>query len=180
MAEPLPHQRQTDEIAIFIAVADDGAAFGGKGQHNHQLGFGAGFQADGNFIVFRHDQVFDHALLLVDFNRVDGGVAALIVVFADGAVESAAQAQRPILQDIGKAEQHRQILAALVKLVHQIVQADSGLAVGIGTHHHFAVVGNEKIAVAPVFDAVGGCRSIDTPCHVRIPCVWRFAGAPAA
>ena len=42
------------------------------------------------------------------------------------------------------------------------------------------VVGDEKIAVAPVFDAVGGCRSVNIPCHVRIPCVWRFAGAPAA
>ena len=119
--QALPHQGEADEFAVFIAVAHNGAAFGRKRQHDHQFRLGARFQPDGNLIVFRHDDVFHHRFLLVDLNRVNRRVAPLIIVFADGAVKRSAQTRHTVLQNIGKAKQHRQILAALVQLGHEPV-----------------------------------------------------------
>ncbi|RMS00853.1 hypothetical protein ALP75_204313 [Pseudomonas syringae pv. actinidiae] len=46
VAQLLAHQRQTDELAVLVTVADDGAAFGRQGQHGHQLRLGASFQTN--------------------------------------------------------------------------------------------------------------------------------------
>ena len=67
------------------------------------------------------DDVFHHRFLLVDLNRINGSVLGIVIVFVYRLIECAAQAFHSILQNIGKAKQHRQILATLIHLCHQVV-----------------------------------------------------------
>ena len=103
VAQLLPEQRQADELPVLVTVADDGTALGRHGQHRHELGLGAGFQADGH--VLGRNDVLDHRFLLVDLDRVQGGVAAGIVQLGDILLEGAGQLPHPVLEDVGKAQQ---------------------------------------------------------------------------
>ncbi len=150
--ELLAHQRQADELAVLVAVADDGAALGCQRQHRHQLRLGAGLETDGD--VLRGDDVLDHRLLLVDLDRVQRGVAALVFEALDVGVEGAGQPPHAVLQDVRKAHQQRQRQSGLAQLLDQPVELD-GLALGaVRAHLHPAVVVDREIARAPVANAV--------------------------
>ena len=103
VAELLPHQRQADELAVLVTVADDGAALRRQRQHGQQLGLGAGLEADGD--VLRGDDVLDHRLLLVDLDRVQRGVAVLVFQALDAGVEGTGQAAHAVLQNVREAHQ---------------------------------------------------------------------------
>ena len=78
VAHFLADQRQADIFTIFIAVADDHRArLASVRQHRHQLRFGSRFQAQRLAGV---NQRFDHALMLVDLDRVNQKVVAVIAV----------------------------------------------------------------------------------------------------
>lgn len=127
VTELLAHQRQTDEFAVLVAVADDGAALRRQGQDRQQLRLGTGFQADGD--VLGGDDVLDHRFLLVDLDRIERGVLALVFQARDVAVEGAGELAHTVLQDIGEAHQQGQRQAALAQLVDLLEQVD-GRAVG--------------------------------------------------
>jgi hypothetical protein len=100
VAELLAHQRQADELAVLVTVADDGAALRRQRQYRQQLRLGAGFQADGD--VLGGDDVLDHRFLLVDLDRVQRGVLALVFQALDVGVERTGQLAHAVLQDVGK------------------------------------------------------------------------------
>lgn len=87
--ELLPHQRQLDELAVLVAVADDGAALRGQRQHRHEFRLGACLQADGD--VLGGDDVLHHRFLLVDLDRIQRGIAALVFEALDVRVEGAGE-----------------------------------------------------------------------------------------
>ena len=122
VAELLAHQRQADELTVFVTVADDGAALRRQGQHGQQLRLGAGFQADGN--VLGGNDVLDHRFLLVHLDRVQRGVLALVFQALDVGIEGTGQLAHAVLQDIGEAHQQRQRQAAFAQLIDLLVQVD--------------------------------------------------------
>lgn len=126
MAKLLAHQRQADEFAVLVAVADDGPALRCESQHRQQLRLGTGFQADGD--VLGGNDVFDHRFLLVDLDRVERGVLALVFQARDVAVERAGKLAHAVLQDVREAHQQRQREATLTQLVDLLEQVDGRTA----------------------------------------------------
>ena len=58
--------------------------------------------------VLRGDDVFHHRLLLVDLDRVQRGVFALVFQTSDVLVERAGQLTHAVLQDVREAHQQWQ------------------------------------------------------------------------
>ena len=71
-------QRQADVLAVLVAVADHDRAAARQRQHRHQLGLGTGLEAEAVLAV--GDQLAGDVAVLVDLDRVDRGVAAVVVV----------------------------------------------------------------------------------------------------
>ncbi|MNZ14661.1 hypothetical protein D3C78_315890 [compost metagenome] len=152
VAELLAHQRQADELAVLVAVADDGAALGRQGQHRQQLGLGAGFQADGD--VLGGDDVLHHRFLLVDLDRVQRGVAALVSQALDIGVEGAGQLAHAVLQDIRETHQQRQGQARFAQVADDVEEVDRRAAGASRTHFDAAGVIDGEIARPPMANAI--------------------------
>ena len=76
-------------------------------QHGHQFGFRTGFQSQR---LAGMDQRFNHATVLVNLNRVDKEVIAIITVRFTRAFEGGVDRAQAVLQDLREAEQRRQTL----------------------------------------------------------------------
>src|SRR5690606_12628836 len=116
------HQRQTNELTVLVTVANDGPAFRRQRQYGHQFRLGAGFQTDGN--VLRGDDVLDHGFLLVDLDRVQRGVFALVFQARDVLVERAGELANTVLQNVGETHQQWQGQPAFTQVVDLLVQID--------------------------------------------------------
>ncbi|MNF40997.1 hypothetical protein D3C84_220140 [compost metagenome] len=152
MAELLAHQRQADELAVLVTVADDGAALRRQRQHGQQLGLGASFQADGD--VLGGDDVFHHRFLLVDLDRVQRGVLALVFQTLDVGVECAGQLTHAVLQDVRETDQQRQGQAAFAQLVDLLVQVDRRAARTVRTNFDATGVIDREIPGPPMANPV--------------------------
>jgi len=74
-------------------------------------------------IAMGHEGIHD-MLLLVDLDRVDGGVAHLAAARLQRASKSAVQPVHLAAQDVGEAHQHRQRQAGLMQVIDQLAQVD--------------------------------------------------------
>ena len=175
--ELLPHQRQLDELAVLVAVADDGAALRGQRQHRHEFRLGARLQADGD--VLGGDDVLHHRFLLVDLDRIQRGIAALVFEALDVRVEGAGELAHAVLQNIREAHQQRQAQARLAQLADQLVEIDGRRVGTLRTHFDIAAIVDGEITRTPVADAVYAaavghgpvaaivlCESVERPCAV--------------
>ncbi|MCY1432142.1 hypothetical protein D9M71_481320 [compost metagenome] len=152
VAELLAHQRQADELAVLVAVADDGAALRRQCQHRQQFRLGAGFQADGN--VLGGDDVFDHRFLLVHLDRVQRGVLALVFQTLDVGVECAGQLTHAVLQDVRETDQQRQGQAAFAQLFDLLEQVDRRAARTVRTNFDATGVIDREIPGPPMANPV--------------------------
>ena len=152
MAELLPHQRQADEFAILVAVADDGATLRRQRQHRHQLRLRACFQADR--YILRSDDVLDHRFLLVDLDRVQRGVFALIFEALNVGIEGTGQMTYPVLQNVREAHQQRQGQPGIAQLLDQAGEFN-GRAIGsLWAHFDMTVITDRKVACTPVANTI--------------------------
>ncbi|MNQ86855.1 hypothetical protein D3C85_1020590 [compost metagenome] len=152
VAELLPHQRQADELAVLVAVADDGAALRRQRQHGQQLGLGAGFQADGD--VLGGDDVLHHRLLLVDLDRVQGGVDILVFEALDIGVEGTGQLAHALLQDVREAHQQRQAEAGLAQVFDLLEEIDGRALRAARTDFDATGLVDREKAGTPVANAI--------------------------
>ena len=78
------------------------------------------------------EDLLDDLALLVDLDRVDAAVAALVVVLLDGLAKGVVELADAVAEDVGEAEQDRQLDAAGLQLVDEFLQIDgaSGRLVG--------------------------------------------------
>ena len=122
--ELLREQRRLDEGAVLVAVAQDerlGVLL--QRQRHQQLRLRAGLdpEVEGTAVL---DQLLDHVALLVHLDRVDAAVAALVVVLRDRLLERAEQLLDARPQDVGEADQHRQVDPAAAQVVDERLQVD--------------------------------------------------------
>ena len=148
----LAHQRQADEFAVLVTVADDGPAFRRQGQHGQQFRLGAGFQANGH--VLGGDDVFDHRLLLVHLDRVQRGVFALVFQTLDVRIERTGQLAHAVLQDVGETHQQRQGQAAFAQLVDLLVQVDRRAFRAVRTNFNATGIIDREIPGPPMTNPV--------------------------
>ena len=166
VAKLLADQCQVDELAILVAIADNGAAFGRQRQHRHEFRLGAGLQADGD--VLGGDDVLHHRFLLVDLDRIKRGIAGAVLQCLDVAVKGAGQLAYPRLQNVRKTHQQRQIQPALAQLPYQLVQVDTACLRAARHDLDMALFVDVEIPRAPMANA------IDTAavCHGPGRCVF--------
>ena len=80
-AHLLGEHRHLDELGVLEAVADDGRVVGGHRHHGQQLGLGAGFEAE-PVRPAEIEHFLDDLALLIDLDRIDAEVLALVLVLA--------------------------------------------------------------------------------------------------
>ena len=95
----------------------------GQGQHGQQLGLGAGLEPEVERLAEVED-LLDDVPLLVHLDRIDAAVAALVLVLADGGAEGVVDLADAMPEDVGEAEQDRQLDAAGLELVDQLLEVD--------------------------------------------------------
>ncbi|MNM75965.1 hypothetical protein D3C81_877680 [compost metagenome] len=152
VAKLLAHQRQANELTVLVTVADDGPALGRQCQHGQQLGLGAGFQA--NRHILRGDDVLHHRFLLVDLDRVQRGVLALVLQTRDVGIERARQLAYAVLQNVRETDQQRQRKAALTQLVDLLEEVDRRALGPIGAHFDAPGFIDGEITSAPMADTI--------------------------
>ncbi|ESR71834.1 hypothetical protein T266_06910 [Pseudomonas aeruginosa VRFPA05] len=92
--------------------------------------------------------------LLVDLDRIQRGIAALVFEALDVRVEGAGELAHAVLQDIREAHQQRQAQARLAQLADQLVEIDGRRVGALRTHFDIAAIVDGEITRTPVADAV--------------------------
>ena len=95
VAEALAHEREAHELLVLVSVADD-QVVGALAQREHglQLRLGPALEADARRLA-ELDDLLDDVPLLVDLDRVHGGVAAVVRELVDGGAELRVQRLDP-------------------------------------------------------------------------------------
>ncbi len=114
-------ERGLDVLLVLVPVADDeGFLVVEHGHDGEQLRLRARLQA----VVVgapELDDLLDHEPVLVDLDRVDALVGALVAVLGDGAPERLVQLDDPAAQNIRKPDEQRQADSAAGHLVDQFL-----------------------------------------------------------
>ncbi len=172
------HERGLDVLLVLVAVADDQRFFVVEHAHDRQqLRLRPGLEP----VVVRPaelDDLLDDVAVLVDLDRVDALVLALVAVLGDGAAEGFVQLDDAALEDVGEADQQRQADAAPRHLVDELLEVDLAVldAAGVGLDVPRVVDG--EVVVTPRLDAIGLRRIGDRPlrgdpsraAHRRVRC----------
>ena len=117
-------RRHLDELVVLEPIANDrGVVPVGQSQDRQQLGLGTGFQAEVVGLAEIED-FLDHVPLLVDLDGIHAAIGALVAIFGDGRLERLVDFAYPMPQNVGEAKQNRQLDAAFLKLIHQVLQVD--------------------------------------------------------
>ena len=132
-------------IGVFGAV--------GHGQDGQQFGLGAGFEPEVERLAEIED-LLDDVPLLVDLDRIDAAVFALVVEFADGRLEGVVNLADAMAEDVGEAEQDRQLNAACLQLIDQVLQVDGLFGALVRVDGDMAIVVDAEVSFAPVANAV--------------------------
>ena len=200
--ELLGEERRLDEGLVLVAVAEDeGLGVVVHGQGHQELGLAARLDAEveGAPVL---DQLLDHVALLVDLDRVDAAVAALVVVLGDGLLEGAAELLHAGAQDVGEADQEGKVEAAGAEVVDELLEVDGRRAGPAGGDLDVAGLVDAEEVLAPTVDVVKLDRVLDRPgpklslqlalpppsrlqartkhCSVRLPAVHEKRGAGPA
>ena len=122
-ADLLGQHRHLDELGVLEPVADDRRVVGGHGGHGQQLGLGPGLEAEPVLAPEVHHFLHDLALL-VDLDRVDADVAALVLVLGDGVLERRVDLAEAMLEDVGEAHEDRRAQPAQLQPVDQLLEVD--------------------------------------------------------
>src|SRR5262249_23499631 len=149
LAHLASQHRHFDELIILEAVANDGRiAAVGEGQDSQQLWLGAGLKA--NVVALADvENLLHDVTLLVDLDGVDAPVVAAVVEFRDRAAEGVVDLTDAMSQDVGETEQDGQLDAALLQLIHQLLQIDAALLTLVGVDRDVALLIDVEVALAP-------------------------------
>ena len=102
-ADLVRQHRRFDELGVLEAVADDRRVVVGERDDGQQLRLRAGLEAEVVRLAEVED-LLDDLALLVDLDRVDAAVAALVLVLRDGGLERGVDLAEAVLEDVGEAD----------------------------------------------------------------------------
>ena len=94
-----------DVFVVLEAITDDGRFVICERHDGEELGFRTGFQTKLEGLA-EFEDFLDDLALLIHFDGIDAAVIAVVLVFADGDVESVVQFAEAVLQDFGEADQN--------------------------------------------------------------------------
>ena len=96
----------------------------------------------------------DDLPLLVDLDRIDAAVAALILVLRDGALKRGVNLAEAVFQDVGEAEQDRRAQAAKLEPIDQALEVDAARRILGRMDQQVAVLVDREVALPPAGDVV--------------------------
>ena len=102
-----------DVAVVLEAVAHDQAVrrILGERHDREQLGLGADFEAEAEFLAVAVD-LLDHQALLIDLDREHRRVAVAVFVLRDGGAEGLRQMAQAVREDVGEADDHGRVQIA--------------------------------------------------------------------
>ena len=164
-ADLVGEYRHFDELGIFETVADDRRVVVGHRHDGQQLGLAAGFQPEPKGLAEPQD-FFDDLALLVDLDGINAAVAAVVFVFGNRAGESVVDFAQAVLQDAREANQDRQIDAAQLQAIDELLEIQESLRIAGRMNQHVARFGDGKITLTPTrdfvqFRGIGRCPTTD-------------------
>ena len=154
-------QRQADELAVLVAVADDDAARLGQSNHGHQLGLTASLQTEAARCML--GQSGRYTVMLIDLDGIDGAVFAGVIPIGDGLGKRILQFREAVIQDVREAQQQRQTTALGYGAIDQFGQGRTGPLLTLRTHDDLTGRVDIKIAITPVRDGVCGAGLVNGP-----------------
>ncbi len=161
-------QRGLDVLLVLVAVADDDGLVVLVDRHDgEELGFAARLEA----VVERPaelDDLLDDRAVLVDLDRIDAAVLALVLVLAHRVVERAAEQLDASAQDVAEPQEDRELDAACGELVDQLLHVDLAVAFTAWLDDQVALVVHGKVAASPPRDVVRVVRVGGSPPAERI------------
>ena len=153
-AEARGEERHLDVLLVLVAVADDQRVRVLEHRHDRQqLRLRARLEAEVEGLAVLH-QVLDDEALLVDLDRIDAAVGALVAVLADGVLEGLVELDDARLEDLGEADQKGQTDPPLAQLVDQTFEVDRRRPGPAGVHDEVAQVVDGEVVVPPAGDVV--------------------------
>ena len=156
-----------DEFVVLEAVADDRRVVAvGDGQHGQQFRLGAGFQAEVERLA-EIENLLDDVPLLVHLDRIDAAVVALVLEFARWRLEGLGDLADAMAQDVGEANEDRQLIIAVAQFVDELLEVDRFFGRLVGVNGDVAELVDAEVAFAPVADAVGFDGIDDLPVAQR-------------
>ncbi len=163
LADLAGEHRHLDELVVLEPVADDRRIRGfGQGEHGQQLGLGAGLEPE-MVRLAKVEDLLDDVPLLVHLDRIDAAITALVVVLANGRAEGVVDLADAMAEDIREAKQDRQLDAALLELIDQLLEVDRLAGVLVGMNGYVPLGVDPEIVLAPVANAVRFQGIIDLP-----------------
>ena len=145
-------QCEVDELRILVAVAnEEGLPVVHEGQRGEQFRLGAHFDAIVVlFAILGH--FLDHLLLLVDFDRIDAAVTALVALVAHFLAEGFVQFLDAGIKQIGKTKEGREmeVLVLLHHAADNLRQGDLGkVATVLEPDRNFSRLVAAEITISP-------------------------------
>src|SRR4029079_2071712 len=133
-----------------------------QGESDQELRLAARLQAEVEGpAVF--DQLLDDVALLVDLDRVDAAIAALVVVLGDGLLERSAELLDARAEDVGEAEEYGEVQAALTEILDELLEVDGVGSRSGGCDLDVAGVVDGEEVPAPTTDVVQLEGVLDRP-----------------
>ena len=162
LAHLLSEQRQLDVRLVLVAVADDdGVALALHGDDGMQLRLRAGFQSEVELPAVR-DDLLDDRLHLVHLDGIHHIVLSLVVVLLRSLLEAAPRFLDAVVEDVGKAQQHRWCDIAQGEFIHHFAQVNLRLVL-TGRHVDVALLVYSEIRSAPTIQVVEFLRVFNRP-----------------
>ena len=156
-------ERHADEFRVLVAVADDQAAgLVLQGEPGEQLGLAADFEPEMERLA-GIEYLLHHLAELVDFDRKNALVLALVIVFLDGRAEGQVDRLHPVAQDVLKPDQEREFQAPRPGLLRDVADLDLRARFLKRTRHDVSFLVDVKVARAPTRDVVKVARGLDVP-----------------
>ena len=102
----LRQQSKFNVAFIFISVTDD-QRIGVHIDSNHCMQFGLGTSLQSKIeLLAVADDLLNHRAHLIHFNRIDNKILRLVAIFLSRLSETTGNLLNPVVEDVGKANQH--------------------------------------------------------------------------
>ena len=132
------------------------------------------------------DNLFDHLAELIDFDRKNAAVFALVTELSNRVLEGAVDCLDAVSEQILKADQERKTEAALARFVYDFEDVDRPAVFLEGLGNDVARAVDCEVTAAPALDVVSGNRGFNVPlgfhracavyvCKLQIQCAFRIS-----
>ena len=153
LAEAAAHEGELDVFLVLVAVADEeGLAVLEEGEGDDELGLGTGFEAE-IILLAGVEDLFDDLAELVDLDREDPAVTAVVLLLLDGAAEGLVDLRDAVAQQVLDADREGRLQAGGFYLLDDVRDADLPV-VAFRVHAEVTLGVHGEVATSPSFEAV--------------------------